>query len=116
MKRFYPDYLIEIIFFALVVVELNIILALAFPPDIGREIDFTTAYQPRPEWYYLWLFGLLRYFSGKYALLGGVVIPFVAVAILFLVPWLDKKPGRVFTIVLVGILLSFFVISIFLYN
>ncbi|MCX7793395.1 MAG: hypothetical protein N2257_03175 [Thermodesulfovibrionales bacterium] len=113
-KRFYPDYLIEILFFVFVLIEITVILALLFPPSTGREIDFLSPYQPRPEWYYLWLFGLLRYFHGDLAVIGGVVIPFLAVFILFAVPWIDRRFGRLFTSLLIGILLCFFIISVFL--
>lgn len=113
-KRFYPDYLIEILFFIFLVIEITVVLALLFPPAIGREIDFLSPYQPRPEWYYLWLFGLLRYFYGDLAVIGGVVIPFLAVFILFALPWIDRKFGTIISTLLIGILFFFFVLSVFL--
>lgn len=113
-KRFYPDYLIEILFFVFLVIEITVVLALLFPPTIGREIDFIAPYQPRPEWYYLWLFGLLRYFYGNFAVIGGVVIPFLAIFLLFALPWIDRKFGRIISALVVAILLFFFVLSVFL--
>lgn len=113
-KRFYPDYLIEILFFIFILIEITVILALLFPPSIGREIDFLSPYQPRPEWYYLWLFGLLRYFYGNLAVIGGVVIPLLAILILFAVPWIDRRLGRHVAYLLIGVLLFFFVLSVFI--
>lgn len=113
-KRFYPDYLLEILFFAFIIIELNVVLALLFPPSIGRGINFISPYQPRPEWYYLWLFGLLRYFYGGLAVVGGVIIPFLAIVSLFLIPWIDKRLGRVSATIIIVILLLFFIGSVFL--
>ncbi len=114
MKRFYPDYLIEILFFVFVVIELTLALTLLMPPVIGREIDFISPYEPRPEWYYLWLFMLLRYFYGPLAVLGGVFLPFLFIAILIFIPWIDKYMGRIVASVLIVLLCLFFVLSIFL--
>lgn len=113
-KRFYPDYLLEILFFVFIIIELDVVLALLFPPSIGREINFISPYQPRPEWYYLWLFGLLRYFYGGFAVVGGIIIPLLAIVSLFLIPWIDKRLGRVSATIIIVILLLFFAGSVFL--
>lgn len=113
-KRFYPDYLIEILFFIFVVIEVNVILALIFPPVIGREIDFTFPYQPRPEWYYLWLFVLLRYFYGSLTFFGGVILPALIIMSLFLIPFIDRYLGRTVAAGIIMGLTVFFVISIFI--
>jgi quinol-cytochrome oxidoreductase complex cytochrome b subunit len=110
-KNFYPDYLIEILFFIMITFELIIVLSLLFPPLIGREIDFTSAYQPRPEWYYLWIFWLLRFFSTDRVFVGGVLIPFTLVAFLICIPWLDKKIGWITTAIIGLLFLLLFIIA-----
>jgi mono/diheme cytochrome c family protein len=53
-----------------------------------------TAYIPRPEWYFLWAFQLLKYFPGQ---LEGVAIVGVGVLIavaLFGLPFFDRNPKR----------------------
>jgi len=108
MKRqneFYPDYLIEILLVVFLIVELIVILALFYPPAIGRQIDFSTPFSPRPEWYFLWLYQLIRYFPGSRIVIGTTVIPLAAVLVLILIPFIDKgKLGRL-KVVVVGILL-----------
>ena len=108
MKRqneFYPDYLIEILLVVFLIVELIVILALLYPPAIGRQIDFSTPFSPRPEWYFLWLYQLIRYFPGSRIVIGTTVIPLAAVLVLILIPFIDKgKLGRL-KVVVVGILL-----------
>ena len=94
-KRFYPDYLVELLFTAFVVFELALVLALLYPPSIGRQIDFSAQYQPRPEWYFLWIYQLVRYFPGRSAFVGTVLVPIIAVLALILIPFMDRgKRGR----------------------
>ena len=44
-----------------------------------------------PEWYYLWLYAILRGIPDK---LGGTVAMFGAVLVLFVIPWLDTAKVR----------------------
>jgi cytochrome b6-f complex subunit 4 len=94
-KRFYPDYLAEIVATIFIFFEVVIILALLYPPSIGRQIDFLKPFQPRPEWYFLWLFELIGYFPGRTAVIGTVLIPIIYVLLLLFIPYIDKGPkGR----------------------
>jgi ubiquinol-cytochrome c reductase cytochrome b subunit len=52
------------------------------------------SYVPRPEWYFLGLFQLLKYFPGKLEPVGAIGIPTLVIALLFLLPFLDNKPER----------------------
>lgn len=104
-KEFYPDYLIEILLVIFLIIELIVILALLYPPAIGRQIDFSAPFSPKPEWYFLWLYQLIRYFPGKRVVIGTTVIPLTAVLVLILIPFIDKgKWGRLM-VVIAGILL-----------
>jgi ubiquinol-cytochrome c reductase cytochrome b subunit len=51
-------------------------------------------YAPRPEWYFLGLFQLLKYFPGRLEIVGAIVIPGAMLAALVLLPWLDRAPAR----------------------
>jgi ubiquinol-cytochrome c reductase cytochrome b subunit len=51
-----------------------------------------TAYIPRPEWYFLFLFQMLKFFKGPMETFGSVVLPGLAVLALFLVPFIDRGP------------------------
>ncbi|MBX9697462.1 MAG: cytochrome b/b6 [Alphaproteobacteria bacterium] len=44
-----------------------------------------------PEWYFLPFYAILRSIPDK---LGGVILMFSAVLVLFIVPWLDKSPVK----------------------
>lgn len=91
-KHFYPHYLFEITVVALLTIEAVLLLAVLFPAAIGREIDFSAPYQPRPEWYFLFLYELTKHFPGRWTFIGAVLIPALAAAVIFFAPLLD--PGR----------------------
>lgn len=112
-KKFYPDYLIEILFFGALTFELILILSFLFPPSLGRQIDFVAAYQPRPEWYYLWLFWLLRFFSTDTVFIGGILIPIGVVSFLIFIPWIEKKIGwKLTALIAFAFLVTFLIITI----
>jgi ubiquinol-cytochrome c reductase cytochrome b subunit len=52
------------------------------------------SYVPRPEWYFLWLFQLLKYFPGPLEPVGTQLVPGALVAFLVLLPFLDSRPER----------------------
>ena len=52
-----------------------------------------TNFIPRPEWYFLFLFQSLKFFKGSLEPIGSVILPNLAILVLFLVPFLDRgKP------------------------
>ena len=58
---------------------------------LERMADPTdTEYVPRPEWYFLFLFQLLKIFPGRLELIGTLVLPSLTVLILVLLPFLHR--------------------------
>lgn len=113
-KRFYPDYLSEIVATIFICFEILVILALLIPPGVGRQIDFLRPFEPRPEWYFLWLFELIGYFPGDTAVIGTVIIPIVYVLLLLAIPYIDKgRNGRTrATLVGVSLILMFLIFTL----
>jgi ubiquinol-cytochrome c reductase cytochrome b subunit len=71
------------------------VLAWRGMPALEGPADPTDAnYIPRPEWYFLGLFQLLKYFPGKWEVVGAMVVPGVVAGFLALLPWLDRGPER----------------------
>src|SRR5262249_19623903 len=56
----------------------------------------TANYPARPEWYFLFLFQLLKYFPGEYAIYGTVIIPNGVMLALVLLPLFGYGPFRIF--------------------
>ncbi len=88
-KKFFPYYFFEITLVSLFTIEAVLILAVVFPPAVGREIDFSAQYSPRPEWYFLFLYQLTKYFPGKWTFVGAVLLPGLAFSAILLAPFLD---------------------------
>ena len=92
-RKFFPEQVFKdtvgvaiafIILFCMAVVAKVPLERLADPTD--------TAYIPRPEWYFLFLFQFLKFFKGPLEVVGSVVLPGVAVLTLFLIPFIDRGP------------------------
>lgn len=92
-NKFFPYILFEIAVVALFTVEAVLLLSVLFPSDIGREIDFAAQYSPRPEWYFLFLYQLTKYFPGAWTFVGAVLLPGLAFSVLLLAPFLDSGSG-----------------------
>ena len=71
-------------------IEVVMLLAVLFPPAVGREIDFSAQYSPRPEWYFLFLYQLTKYFPGAWTFVGAVLLPGFAFSVVLLAPFLDS--------------------------
>ena len=64
------------------------------PAPLEAQADPSKPYEARPEWYFMFLFQLLRYFHGPYEVVGTFVLPLVFFLVLFLWPFLDRSPHR----------------------
>jgi len=92
LYRFFPEHLARCSVVFMVV--FGIILLLSFWGEIPKEkiagiLD--ESYLPRPEWYYMWLFQLLTYFSGSAEIIGSLGVPAIGVLLLFALPFLEKS-------------------------
>jgi quinol-cytochrome oxidoreductase complex cytochrome b subunit/cytochrome c2 len=92
-RKFFPEQVFkDTVGVALGFIILFVMAILAKVP-LERLADPTdTAYIPRPEWYFLFLFQILKFFKGPLETFGSVVLPGLAVLTLFLVPFIDRGP------------------------
>ena len=92
---FFPSQAARDVTMILVVVSALCAFAWRGAPPLEGPADPTDAtYIPRPEWYFLGLFQLLKYFPGKWEVIGAMVVPGVAAGFLALLPWIDRGPDR----------------------
>ncbi len=93
--KFWPD-----IIYKDVVITLGLFIVLViFATWIGvsqepKADPSDSAYVPRPEWYFLFLFQMLKYFPGKVEWLGTTIIPIIAILALILLPFFDRNSRR----------------------
>jgi ubiquinol-cytochrome c reductase cytochrome b subunit len=61
----------------------------------------------RPEWYFLFLFQLLKYFPGKTEIIGAIVLPSVILLVIVLIPIFGKwRLGHRFNLGFLGVMLA----------
>ena len=94
-KPFFP----YTVFKDVVAVFLTLILLGALAWYVGSPLEeladpTDTTYNPRPEWYFLFLFQALKFVPGRLEAIAAVVLPAAAVLFLLLIPLLDRGPAR----------------------
>ncbi|MEK7777727.1 MAG: hypothetical protein AAB303_03795, partial [Chloroflexota bacterium] len=94
-ESFFPYHIFHDAFASLVVVGVILALAIIVGAETGPIADpTTTSYNPRPEWYFLFLFQALKYTPPSLEILVTVGFPAVAVLVLLAIPFIDRGDQR----------------------
>ncbi|WP_257351774.1 menaquinol-cytochrome c reductase cytochrome b/c subunit [Pseudalkalibacillus decolorationis] len=96
-EAFWPNFLLKEWMVGSVFLIGYLILTVVHESPLERKADPTDAsYIPLPDWYFLFLYQLLKYkyAAGDYTLIGTMVMPGLAFGALLLAPWLDRGPER----------------------
>ena len=95
-QQFYPKQLFRD-FSAVFVTFLCLFLAACLlDVPLERMADPTdTTYVPRPEWYFLFLFQLLKLFPGRLELIATTVLPSLAILALLSLPFLQRANSAI---------------------
>lgn len=94
VERFWPKQVAYDAVFATVVVAVVSLLSLAVGAPLEAPADPASNFIARPEWYFLFLFQLLKYFDGPLQIVGTVILPGLATTFLVLLPFLDRGASR----------------------
>ncbi|HJT88229.1 MAG TPA: cytochrome b N-terminal domain-containing protein [Bryobacteraceae bacterium] len=90
-RKFYPEQVFKDTFAIFVAFVILFVMAVAVRVPLEQLADPTdTAYIPRPEWYFLFLFQTLKFFPGPLEIVGSMVLPGLAILALILVPFIDR--------------------------
>ena len=91
---FFPKQLaFDVVFAVLVLLAIAIVTSVTGGMHLDAPADPAVDYPPRPEWYFLFLFQLLKYLPGSLELVGTIILPGLAGAFLFILPFLDNGPS-----------------------
>ncbi|MDZ5473244.1 c-type cytochrome [Bacillus sp. 31A1R] len=96
-EAFWPNFLLKEWMVGAVFLIGYLCLTIAHPSPLEKMADPTdTAYIPLPDWYFLFLYQLLKYTyaSGPYNAIGAFIIPGLAFGGLLLAPFIDRGPER----------------------
>jgi mono/diheme cytochrome c family protein len=99
-ERFWPDSIFKDVIMALGILVLLVVLAtFVGVHDTPKADPSDTSYVPRPEWYFLFLFKFLALYGqipvlGKIEFIATVIFPVIVLAVLTLLPFIEKSPYR----------------------
>jgi menaquinol-cytochrome c reductase cytochrome b/c subunit len=95
-KPFFPYAVAKDAVMACVVLAVIISMSLVLGAELGSKANpTTTTYVPRPEWYFFFLFEVLRVIKPpSLAPLATIGVPTIGMVILFLLPFYDRRPER----------------------
>ena len=95
-KPFFPYAVAKDAAMACVVMAVIITMSLVLGAELGSKANpTTTTYVPRPEWYFFFLFEVLRVIKPPSLVpLATIGVPTICMILLFLLPFYDRKPER----------------------
>jgi menaquinol-cytochrome c reductase cytochrome b/c subunit len=95
-KPFFPYAVAKDSAMAAIVLVVIIVMSIVLGAEMGPKADpTTTTYVPRPEWYFFFLFELLRVIKPQALVpLATIGIPTICMILLFLLPFYDRSPER----------------------
>jgi menaquinol-cytochrome c reductase cytochrome b/c subunit len=95
-KPFFPYAVAKDGAMAVVVMAVIIAMSLVLGAELGSKANpTTTTYVPRPEWYFFFLFELLRVIKPSSLVdLATIGVPTLCMILLFLLPFYDRGPER----------------------
>jgi quinol-cytochrome oxidoreductase complex cytochrome b subunit len=95
-KPFFPYAVLKDSAMALLVVVVIIAMSIVLGAEQGPKADPTsTTYVPRPEWYFFFLFELLRVIKPPELVpIATIGIPTICMVLLLLLPFYDRGPER----------------------
>ncbi len=95
-KPFFPYAVGKDAVMACVVMAVIITMSLVLGAELGsKAIPTTTTYVPRPEWYFFFLFEVLRVVKPPSLVpLATIGVPTICMILLFLLPFYDRGPER----------------------
>lgn len=96
-EAFWPNFLLKEWMVGAVFLVGFLCLTVAHPSPLEKIADPSdTLYIPMPDWYFLFLYQMLKYTyaSGPYNLIGALVVPGLAFGALLLAPFIDRGKER----------------------
>jgi menaquinol-cytochrome c reductase cytochrome b/c subunit len=95
-KPFFPYAVAKDSIMACFVLLAIILMSLIFGAELGPKADpTTTTYVPRPEWYFFFLFEVLRVIKPAVLTpLATIGVPTICMILLFILPFIDRGPER----------------------
>ena len=108
-EAFFPDQVLKDAVACLAVLAAIMFLIIRHHgAELSAPADPSEAYSAaRPEWYFLFLFQLLKYFPGKSEIIGAMILPSMLMGVVCLMPFLGKwRLGHRFNLGFLGAMIG----------
>lgn len=90
---FYPNFLFREAVAALIMVIVVVAMALLMPMKVGDPADPSdSSFKPRPEWYFMAPFYLLKIFPSSLEVIPTIIGPLATFLFFLILPFVDKNP------------------------
>ena len=94
-EPFFPNFLLKEWIAGAVFLTAFMLWVMFNPVELGPKANpDDTTFIPVPDWYFLFLYQLLKYYPGSAIVFGTVLVPMAASLILIFTPWLDVRKSR----------------------
>lgn len=94
-EPFFPNFLLKEWIVGSVFVLAFVLWIVFNPVELGQKANpDDTSFIPVPDWYFLFLYQLLKYYPGSDIVFGTVLVPMIGSLLLIFAPWLDTSRAR----------------------
>ncbi len=94
-QPFWPDQLFKDVIVAVIVfISMVMVVWYRGGAELESPADPSSNYLARPEWYFLFLFQLLKYFEGEMEVVGAIIVPSIAAGLILALPFIDRTKSR----------------------
>ncbi len=94
-QPFWPDQVFkDVVVTVIIFVVMVLVVCYRHGAELQSPADPSSNYIARPEWYFLFLFQLLKYFEGELEVVGAIIIPSIVAALIIALPFIDGAKSR----------------------
>jgi ubiquinol-cytochrome c reductase cytochrome b subunit len=94
-QPFWPDQVFKDVIFAFIVfISMVVVVWYMDGAELQSPADPSSNYIARPEWYFLFLFQLLKYFEGELEVVGAIIIPSIVASLIIALPFIFRSRNR----------------------
>ena len=94
-QPFWPDQVFkDVVVSVIVFISMVIVVWYMNGAELQSPADPSSNYIARPEWYFLFLFQLLKYFEGELEVVGAIIIPSIVASLIIALPFIFRSRSR----------------------
>ncbi|MGR3173674.1 MAG: cytochrome b N-terminal domain-containing protein [Candidatus Scalindua sp.] len=94
-QPFWPDQVFkDVVVAVMVFISMVLVVWYRGGAELQSPADPSSNYIARPEWYFLFLFQLLKYFEGDLEVVGAIIIPSIVAFLIIVLPFIDRSRSR----------------------